>query len=49
VLEEVHEDRLAVRTPVTEVPVVRLVAGDFRLDAEGRELAEAHPASVARR
>jgi polynucleotide 5'-hydroxyl-kinase GRC3/NOL9 len=49
VLEEVHEDRLAVRTPVTEVPVVRLVAGDFRLDAEGRELAEANPASVARR
>lgn len=38
VLEEVHEDRLAVRTPVIEVPVVRLAAGDFRLDAEGREL-----------
>lgn len=39
VLEAVHEDRLAVRTPVAEVPVVRLVAGDFRLDADGRELA----------
>jgi polynucleotide 5'-hydroxyl-kinase GRC3/NOL9 len=38
VVEEVHADRLAVRTPVAEVPVVRLVAGDFRLDAEGREL-----------
>jgi polynucleotide 5'-hydroxyl-kinase GRC3/NOL9 len=38
VLEEVHADRLAVRTPVAEVPVVRLVAGDFRLDPEGREL-----------
>jgi polynucleotide 5'-hydroxyl-kinase GRC3/NOL9 len=38
VLEEVHADRLAVRTPVAEVPVVRLVAGDFRLDPDGREL-----------
>lgn len=46
VLEEVHEDRLAVRTPVAEVPVVRLVAGDFRLDPEGRELG---PAASVRR
>lgn len=38
VLEEVHADRVAVRTPVAQVPVVRLVAGDFRVDAEGREL-----------
>jgi polynucleotide 5'-hydroxyl-kinase GRC3/NOL9 len=49
VLEEVHADRLAVRTPVAEVPVVRLVAGDFRLDAEGRELAAADPAPPAGR
>ena len=38
VVEEVHADRVAVRTPVTDVPVVRLMVGDFRLDPEGREL-----------
>lgn len=37
-VEEVHEDRVAVLTPVTDVPVVRLRVGDFRLDPEGREL-----------
>lgn len=43
VVEEVHADRLAVRTPVAEVPVVRLVAGDFRLDPDGRELPRRPP------
>ena len=38
VVEEVHADRLAVLTPVADVPVVRLAVGDFRLDPEGREL-----------
>jgi polynucleotide 5'-kinase involved in rRNA processing len=37
-VEEVHEDRVAVWTPVDEVPVVRIQVGDFRLDPEGREL-----------
>ncbi len=38
VVEEVHADRVAVRTPVTEVPVGRLQVGSFRLHPEGREL-----------
>lgn len=37
-VEEVHADRVAILTPVDEVPVVRIQAGDFRLDPEGREL-----------
>lgn len=52
VLEEVHADRLAVRTPVAEVPVVRLVAGDFRLDPDGRELpagGSCHPGAAGLR
>ncbi|HUO86760.1 MAG TPA: Clp1/GlmU family protein [Thermoanaerobaculia bacterium] len=43
VVEEVHEDRLAVSTRVTDVPVVRLIAADFRLDGDRREL----PAAAA--
>lgn len=38
IVEEVHEDRVAVYTAVTDVPLVRLQAGSFRLDREGREL-----------
>jgi polynucleotide 5'-hydroxyl-kinase GRC3/NOL9 len=37
-IEEVHDDRVAVLTPVDEMPVVRIQVGDFRLDPEGREL-----------
>jgi polynucleotide 5'-hydroxyl-kinase GRC3/NOL9 len=37
---EVHRDRVAVRTAVSDVPVVRLVTGSFRLDPEGREIPE---------
>jgi hypothetical protein len=31
---------VAVRTAVSDVPVVRLVTGSFRLDPEGREIPE---------
>lgn len=40
IIEEVHADRVAVLTPVKDVPVVRIQAADFRIDPEGRELAE---------
>jgi len=38
IVEEVHADRVAVYTAVADVPVVRLQAGSFRIDREGREL-----------
>lgn len=33
-----HADRVEILTPVTDVPVARVQAGDFRLDDEGHEL-----------
>lgn len=47
IVEEVHEDRVAVYTAVTDVPLVRLQAGRFRLDREGRELPPAVDSAVA--
>ena len=48
IVEAVHADRVEVRTPVKDVPVVRLQVGDFRLDPEGRELEdEGEPAGHA--
>jgi len=38
IVEEIHADRVAVYTSVIDVPVVRLQAGSFRLDRDGREL-----------
>lgn len=42
-VEAVHADRVEVFTPVADVPVVRLQTADFRLDPEGRELADDEP------
>ena len=42
-VEAVHADRVEVLTPVADVPVVRLQTADFRLDPEGRELADGEP------
>ena len=42
-VEAVHADRVEVLTRVTDVPVVRIQLGDFRLDPEGRELAADEP------
>jgi len=46
IVEEVHADRVAVYTAVADVPVVRIQAGGFRLDREGRELPAAGDAAT---
>lgn len=33
-----HADRVEILTPVADVPIARVQAGDFRLDEDGREL-----------